>query len=38
MEIKYKDLSVSLKIAIVLAWIAGSLSVLGFLIGFFSAL
>ena len=33
-KIRFKDLSGSLKTAIILAWITGSIAVLSFLIGF----
>jgi hypothetical protein len=36
--IYYDDLSFSLKVAVVLAWITGILTGLGFLAGFFGAL
>jgi len=38
MKTEYRDLTPALKTAIVLAWIAGVASVLGFLVGFFGAL
>ena len=36
-QIKYENLSVALKIFVILGWITIALTVLGFLLGFFSA-
>lgn len=36
--IKFKDLSLGLKIAIVLSWIAGTLTIISFLAGFFAGI
>lgn len=37
-KIRFRDLSIPMKIAVILSYIFGTISVIGFLVGFFTAL